>query len=111
MTRGTCSARRPRWRGTTDPRSVSPDRGGPGMHYLVIDTRFGTPIYAFLELDPRGDGSCTLAVREVTLEFLPAAGGAAAGRARLGRRPAIGRDPYQLDQFREFTSDGAVARG
>ena len=30
---------------------------------------------------------------------------------RLGRRPAIGRDPYHLDVFREFTSDGAVARG
>jgi hypothetical protein len=29
----------------------------------------------------------------------------------VGRRPAIGRDPYHLDRFREFASDGAVSRG
>ena len=26
------------------------------MYFLVIDDRFGTPIYAFLELDPAGTG-------------------------------------------------------
>jgi hypothetical protein len=81
------------------------------MYFLVIDTRFGTPIYAFLELDPRGDGSFVLAVREVLLEFLPAPSGAAPERACPGRRPAIGQDPYHTDRFREFVSDGAVARG
>ena len=36
------------------------------MHYLVIDARFGTPIYAFLEADPRGsrDYPADLAVRD-----------------------------------------------
>jgi hypothetical protein len=82
------------------------------MHYLVIDTRFGTPIYAFLELDPRGaDEYPGLAVREVTLELLRAPGGAGLDWPAVGRRPAIGRDPYHLDRFREFASDGAVARG
>ena len=81
------------------------------MHFLVVDARFGTPIYAFLELDPRGaDGYPGLAVREVTLEFLSAPGGPADGPVRLGRRPSIGRDPHQLDSFREFAFDGAVAR-
>lgn len=75
------------------------------MFFLVIDYRFGTPIYAFLERDPRGDGAFRLTVREVSLEFPDAA-----GPARLGRRPAIGRDPQHLDCFQEFTTDGAAAR-
>jgi hypothetical protein len=76
------------------------------MYFLVIDDRFGTPIYAFLELDPRGACEAIgLTAWEVALE-LPAA----AGPPRLGRRPAIGRDPYHLDCFREFASDGAAAR-
>jgi len=82
------------------------------MYFLVIDTRFGTPIYAFLELDPRGTSDYPgLTVREVTLEFMRAPGGAGPAPPAVGRRPAIGRDPYQHDRFREFVSDGAVARG
>src|SRR5688572_21194414 len=73
------------------------------MHFLVVDARFGTPIYVFLERDPLGqDGYPDLVVQEVTLE----AGGASA----VGRRAAIGRDPAHLERFREFGSDGAVAR-
>lgn len=73
------------------------------MHFLVIDARFGTPIYVFLDRDPHGqDGYPDLAVQEVTLE-------AGTGEA-AGRRVAIGRDPAHLEQFREFGSDGAVAR-
>lgn len=69
------------------------------MHFLVVDSRFGTPIYVFLENDPHGeDGYPALAVQEVTLE--PGA----------GRTAAIGRDPARLERFREFASDGAVAR-
>ena len=46
------------------------------MHFLVIDTRFGTPIFAFLELDPRGAADYpALAVREVVLDSLPAPDG------------------------------------
>jgi hypothetical protein len=82
------------------------------MHFLVIDTRFSTPIYVFLELDPRNMGTYPgLAVQEITLEALPALDGTGPGPIGIGRRPAIGRDPYQLDRFREFSSDGAVARG
>ena len=72
------------------------------MHFLVVDARFGTPIYVFLERDPHGqDGYPDLAVQEITLEV---------GADVAGRRAAIGRDPAHLERFREFSSDGAVAR-
>jgi hypothetical protein len=74
------------------------------MHFLVVDSRFGTPIYVFLERDPHGQSDYPgLVVREVSLE-------AGAGPSAVGRRAAIGRDPAHLEQFREFISDGAVAR-
>ena len=73
------------------------------MHFLVVDARFGTPIYVFLERDPHGqDGYPGLRVQEVTLE--------AGAPSAAGRRAAIGRDPAHLERFREFVSDGAVAR-
>ena len=72
------------------------------MHYLVIDPRFGTPIYVFLEADPQREARYPgLAVQEVTLDAAPGAG---------GRRTSVGRDPNRLNNFREFASDGAVAR-
>jgi hypothetical protein len=71
------------------------------MHFLVVDSRFGTPIYVFLERDPHGQtGYPGFAVREVTLE---------AG-VTPSRRPAIGRDPAHLERFREFASEAAVTR-
>ena len=74
------------------------------MHFLVVDARFGTPIYVFLERDPHGqDGYPGLRVEEVTLEAVVAPSAAS-------RRAAIGRDPAHLERFREFVSDGAVAR-
>lgn len=74
------------------------------MHFLVIDVRFATPIYVFLERDPSGqDGYPNLTAREVTLD-------AEGGPPQLGRGPAIGRDPEHLERFREFASDVAVAR-
>src|SRR5947208_3478205 len=73
------------------------------MHFLVVDVRFGTPIYVLLESDPHGtDGYPGLAIREVTLEL-----GAAPAASR---RFSLGRDPNHLERFREFASDGAVAR-
>jgi hypothetical protein len=73
------------------------------MHFLVIDSRFGTPIYVFLELDPRrAEAYPGLEVREVDIEFAPPPTGA-------GRRSTIGRDPHQLNRFREFGSDAATA--
>jgi len=72
------------------------------MHYLVVDSRFGTPIYVFLEADPQGDAHYPgLAVQEITLEVAPGPG---------NRRTSIGRDPNHLSRFRAFASDGAVAR-
>jgi hypothetical protein len=72
------------------------------MHFLVVDVRFGTPIYVLLEDDPQGTKDYPgLVVREVTLEFGPGLG--------TSRRRAIGRDPNHLDLLREFASDAAVA--
>ena len=72
------------------------------MHFLVVDPRFGTPIYVFLESDPQTDASLLgLTVQEVTLE---------AAMDSRNRRTSIGRDPNHLRRFREFASDGAVAR-
>jgi len=74
------------------------------MHFLIIDSRYGTPIYVFLEIDPRGaEAYPGLAVREVAIEFAPTTD-------RAGRRSAIGRDPHHLNRFQEFTSDGATAK-
>jgi hypothetical protein len=73
------------------------------MHFLVVDPRFGTPIYVLLENDPNGaEGYPGLAVRAVTLEL--------GGAPEPSRRRALGRDPNNLDRLREFVSDGAVAR-
>lgn len=72
------------------------------MHFLVIDCRFGCPIYVFLEVDPRGaEAFPGFAVREVAIELSPS--------THRGARAAIGRDPRRLDQFREFCSDAAAA--
>lgn len=71
------------------------------MHFLVVDVRYGTPIYVFLEADPHCDTDYPgLAVREVALEPV----GTHAGRI------AIGRDPNRPESFREFASDTAVTR-
>jgi hypothetical protein len=72
------------------------------MHFLVVDPRFGTPIYVFLESDPQTDAHYPgLAVQEITLEpALPGSG---------NRRTSIGRDPHHLARFREFASDRAVS--
>ena len=72
------------------------------MHFLVIDSRFGTPIHVFLEVDPRGAADYPgMTVRSVTLEV--------AAVARTGRSE-LGRDPRRRDRFREFRSE-AAARG
>jgi hypothetical protein len=74
----------------------------PVMHFLVIDSRFNTPIYVFLEMDPRGSANYPeLAVREVAIELVPASD-------QSERRYAIGRNPHQLSLFREFFTDGAA---
>ncbi|HVK14808.1 MAG TPA: hypothetical protein VM597_39085 [Gemmataceae bacterium] len=84
--------------------------GGPqpeesGSHFLVVDSRFGTPIYVFLEIDPAAEaGFPGFGIQPVTLET---ADNSAEGELPAG--VAIGRDPGRLDQFRGFRSNGAVA--
>lgn len=71
------------------------------MFFLVIDSRFGTPIHVFLEIDPRLDEDYGgNRVREVTLESLP---------DRLESPYAVGQDPVRSDRYRKFRSEGAVA--
>jgi hypothetical protein len=79
------------------------------MHYLVIDRRFPTPIFVFLELDPRGEaGFPDLAVRRVTLEP-PGPPADSQKAAPFVPQSAIGRDPWRQHRYREFASDRSAA--
>jgi hypothetical protein len=78
------------------------------MHFLVVDSRFSTPIYVILESDPRGEPAFPdLPVREITLECR--AGRTEKGMFGARHFGAVGRDPSHLGSFREFGSDMAVA--
>jgi hypothetical protein len=89
-----------------EPQDPTPQTKQESCRYFhIIDNRFGTPIHIFLELDPSSEpGFCGLKVNAVTLETAanPSGAGVPAG-------VAIGRNPHQLDQFRAFGSDRAVA--
>lgn len=80
------------------------------MHFLVIDKRFGMPIFVFLEVDPTaGAGYPNLPGHWVTLE--PAAHselGLPNTSLKLGNSTSIGGDPNRHDRFAEFPSDRAV---
>lgn len=80
-------------------------------YFLVIDKRFGVPIFVFLESDPRTSlrpPDPGLFVRGVTLDVaVPRADSTAArGAAAVRSDTAIGRDPGRLEKFREFPSEG-----
>ena len=81
------------------------------MHFLVIDNRFGVPIYVFLERDTMAiEGNPSLPGRWVTLEpaipiELRYKGPPGHGFAT---QTAIGRDPQKSDRFAEFPCDGDV---
>jgi hypothetical protein len=78
---------------------------GAGTYFLVVDDRYGTPIHVFLEFDPSAEpGFPGFGVRAVTLE--PTASSPGLG---VPAGAAIGRDPQDLDRFRAFGSDRAVA--
>ena len=75
------------------------------MHFLVIDDRFPSPVYVFLETDPRQEeGFPGLPVHQVTLERQ---------KSQLGcsLTMAVGRHVGEPALFREFASDRAVAAG
>jgi len=84
---------------------LSPLAPASNRHFLIIDNRYGTPIYVFLEADPSGElGFPGFRVRFVTLECpgAPQKQGSPGGIA-------IGQDPHHLDTFRMFKTDRAVA--
>jgi len=77
------------------------------MHFLVIDPRFGTPIYVFLLIDPReSDGYPGLPVREVMLTSSTPPD-PSASLSRVGRC-SVGQDPTGSSHFREFRSEAAL---
>jgi hypothetical protein len=79
------------------------------MYFLVIDNRYGVPIYVFLERDPNDtEGRAKLRGRWVTLDPVPNLNGADGSNATLAAAAAIGGDPNQPDHFAVFASDGAV---
>lgn len=73
------------------------------MHYLVIDTRFPSPVHVFLEADPRPEeGFPDLPVRQIRLDRPNALTGS-------GAALAIGRHAADKGHYREFASDAAVS--
>jgi hypothetical protein len=80
------------------------------MHYLVIDRRFGVPIFVFLESDPnKPEGRPQQRGRWVNLKVAePAQAGAQTSALRPRGNTAIGGDPERPDCYEEFASDGHV---
>jgi hypothetical protein len=75
------------------------------MHYLVIDNRFASPVYAFLDQHPGSDrGFPGLAVHSVNLDTAPEK----SYGARTATGYAIGQDPRSPSDYRQFGSEGAV---
>jgi hypothetical protein len=78
------------------------------VYFLVIDTRYGVPIYVFLEHDPnKADERAKLRGRWVTLEPVVTAGHSDP-HSTLGTTAAIGGDPNRPDRYAVFASEGAV---
>jgi hypothetical protein len=74
------------------------------VHYLVIDSQRGDPIFVFLGQDPEGTPGGPLAER-VTLDLLPP-GQRYGWPGALGVvRPVLGRSPSCTSHFREFRSE------
>lgn len=87
------------------PHKEPPISVEPVKLFLIVDNRFGTPIHVFLEFDPTAEpGFPGFGVRAVTLE--PPEGSPGLG---VPAGFAIGRNPHQLDRFRVFRSNQAVA--
>jgi hypothetical protein len=80
------------------------------VHFLVVDNRYGAPIFVFLECDPiEFDDSLGVRGRWVTLE--PATSleiGGESRRSVLGSGAAVGGDPNSPDRFAIFASEGQV---
>ena len=79
------------------------------MHFLVIDTRYGVPIYVFLEHDPNEvAGRARFRGRWVTLELSETGDRGDLSHLTLGTTAAIGGDPNRPDRYAVFESEGAV---
>jgi hypothetical protein len=75
------------------------------VHFLMIDKRFGAPIFVFLENEPPPESGGPRG-RWVNLEVQDAkVKHHGVGFASVS---AIGGDPERRDRFAEFVSDGAV---
>jgi hypothetical protein len=73
------------------------------MYFLVVDTRFASPVYVFLEQNPHAEpGFPGLAVRSVELQF-------SASEPRWSSGNVVAQNPRQSDHFRMFRSDGEAA--
>ena len=80
------------------------------MHFLMIDHRFGVPIFVFLECDPSNDEGCpSQRGRWVTLEpVAPRLHPMGRPNHGIASMASIGADPDRLDCYAEFASDSLV---
>jgi hypothetical protein len=79
------------------------------VHFLVIDNRYGVPIYVFLERDPNEvPGRANFRGRWVTLESAGTEDRGDLSHLALGAAAAIGGDPNRPDRYAVFASEGAV---
>jgi hypothetical protein len=79
------------------------------VHYLVIDTRYGVPIYVFLERDPNNaDERAKLRGRWVTLEPAATAANDDPTHSTIGTSAAIGGDPNRPDRYAVFACERAL---
>jgi hypothetical protein len=79
------------------------------VHFLVIDKRYGVPIYVFLERDPNDtEGRAKVRGRWVNLEPAASADHGDMSHSTLGTAAAIGGDPNWPDRYAVFASEGAV---
>jgi hypothetical protein len=78
------------------------------VHFLVIDDRFPSPVYVFLDADPRQEeGFPGLPVFQVNLER-PSDPGGSGWDGGVTPAASVGRYLGDPARFREFGSDRAV---
>jgi hypothetical protein len=79
---------------------VAGDPDVPQPYFLVVDTRFGVPVFVFLDTDPAGAaGYPGPPARHVTLARTEGSGSVQPGST-------VGADPFARGRYAEFASDG-----
>jgi hypothetical protein len=79
------------------------------MRYLIIDTRFPSPVHVFLEQDPQAEAGFPAGLRVLRVTLETAAAGPPDCGVSVGPLAAVGQNPWHPERFREFRSDGAAA--